>query len=150
MLFTGDIEGVALRTLLRMGLPHCDVLIAPHHGSRTGLPQEIVSKVHPGVIVVSGSGGRDWPGVSREFYKGWNGVEAVLRTAGGSPEDRGAISITVLNNKNIAKTEIRFQNVYPVSLGSLSYDIKANDVSYLQVNASFNYMYYDIVQISSS
>jgi len=59
-------------------------------------------------------------------------------------------TLTVLNSKNIAKTEIRFQNVYPVTLGGLSYDIKASDVSYLQVNASFNYMYYDIVQISSS
>ena len=59
-------------------------------------------------------------------------------------------TLIVLNNKNIAKTEIRFQNVYPTSLGSLSYDIKASDVDYLQVNASFNYMYYDIVQISSS
>ena len=58
-------------------------------------------------------------------------------------------TLTVLNNKNIAKTEIRFQNVFPISLGSLSYDIKASDVDYLQVNASFNYMYYDIVQISS-
>ena len=59
-------------------------------------------------------------------------------------------TLTVLNSKNIAKTEIRFQNVYPISLGSLSYDIKASDVDYLQVQASFNYMYYDIVQISSS
>ena len=59
-------------------------------------------------------------------------------------------TLTVLNSKNIAKTEIRFQNVYPVTLGGLSYDIKASDVSYLQVSASFNYMYYDIVQISSS
>jgi hypothetical protein len=59
-------------------------------------------------------------------------------------------TLIVLNNKNIAKTEIRFQNVYPTSLGSLSYDIKASDVDYLQVSASFSYMYYDIVQISSS
>ena len=59
-------------------------------------------------------------------------------------------TLTVLNSKNIAKTEIRFQNVFPISLGSLSYDIKASDVDYLQVQASFNYMYYDIVQISSS
>ena len=58
--------------------------------------------------------------------------------------------LTVLNSKNIAKTEIRFQNVYPTSLGGLSYDIKSSDVDYLQVSASFNYMYYDIVQISSS
>ena len=59
-------------------------------------------------------------------------------------------TLTVLNNKNIAKTEIRFQNVYPTTLGGLSYDIKASDVDYLTVQASFNYMYYDIVQISSS
>ena len=59
-------------------------------------------------------------------------------------------TLIVLNNKNIAKTEIRFQNVYPTSLGSLSYNIRASDVDYLTVNASFNYMYYDIVQISSS
>ena len=58
-------------------------------------------------------------------------------------------TLIVLNNKNIEKTERRFQNVFPISLGSLSYDIKASDVDYLQVNASFNYMYYDIVQISS-
>ena len=58
--------------------------------------------------------------------------------------------LTVLNSKNIAKTEIRFQNVYPTSLGGLSYDIKSGDVEYLTVNASFSYMYYDIVQISSS
>jgi len=58
--------------------------------------------------------------------------------------------LTVLNSKNIAKTEIRFQNVYPTSLGGLSYDIKSGDVEYITVNASFNYMYYDIVQISSS
>ncbi len=99
VLFTGDIEGVALRTLLAVGLPRCDVLIAPHHGSRTGLPQEIVAKVHPVVIVVSGSGGRDWPFVSQAFYKGWEGIKAVLRTSGGTPKDRGAISITVFNNK---------------------------------------------------
>ncbi len=99
VLLTGDIEGVALRTLLAMELPRCELLIAPHHGSRTGLPQEIVAKVHPAVIIVSGSGGRDWPFVLQAFHKGWDGVKAVLRTSGGSPEDRGAILITVFNNK---------------------------------------------------
>ena len=59
-------------------------------------------------------------------------------------------TLTVLNSKNIAKTEIRFNNVYPTSLGSLSYDIKASDVDYLQVQASFNYLHYDIIQISTT
>ena len=59
-------------------------------------------------------------------------------------------TLTVLNSKNIAKTVIRFSNVYPISLGSLSYDIKASDVDYITVQASFNYLNYDIVQISTT
>ena len=59
-------------------------------------------------------------------------------------------TLTILNSKNIAKTEIRFQNVYPTSLGSLSYDIKLSDVDYLQAQASFSYMYYEIVQVSTT
>ena len=71
-----------------------------------------------------------------------------------SPLSEGAAysdaTLTVLNSKNIAKTEIRFHNVYPTQLGGLSYDIKASDVDYLQVNASFAYMFYEIVQISTT
>ena len=68
-------------------------------------------------------------------------------TEGGTYSDA---TLTVLNSKNIAKTEIRFSNVYPLSLGSLSYDIKASDVDYISVQASFNYLNYDIVQISTT
>ena len=59
-------------------------------------------------------------------------------------------TLTILNSKNLAKTEVRFQNVFPTSIGSLSYDVKAADVDYLQVQASFTYMNYDIVQISTT
>jgi len=97
VLLTGDIEGDSLSGLLRSGLPSYDILIAPHHGSKTGLPREIVSEVHPSVVVVSGSGGRDWPFVRREFHQGWNGLRAVLRTAGKQSPDRGAVSITMSN-----------------------------------------------------
>ena len=71
-----------------------------------------------------------------------------------APLDEGAsysdATLTVLNSKNNAKTEIRFHNVYPTQLGGLSYDIKASDVDYLQVNATFAYMFYEIVQISTT
>ena len=87
-------------------------------------------------------------------FPGTTSSTAATGTSISQPLSEGGIysdaTLTVLNNKNVAKTEIRFQNVFPISLGSLSYDIKANDVDYLQVQASFNYMYYDIVQISSS
>jgi hypothetical protein len=91
---------------------------------------------------------------SADRFPGTTSSTAAIGTSTKKPLDEGGIysdaTLTVLNNKNVAKTEIRFQNVFPISLGSLSYDIKANDVDYLQVQASFNYMYYDIVQISST
>ena len=59
-------------------------------------------------------------------------------------------TLTILNSKNIAKTEIRFQNVFPTIIGSLSYDVQASDVNYLQTTASFSYINYDIVQISTT
>ena len=93
-------------------------------------------------------------GTSADRFSGTTASTAATGTSIPQPLDEGGIysdaTLTVLNNKNIAKTEIRFQNVFPVSLGGLSYDIKANDVDYITVQASFNYMYYDIVQISSS
>ena len=87
-------------------------------------------------------------------FSGSTASTAATGTSTAQPLNEGGIysdaTLIVLNSKNIAKTEIRFKNVYPISLGSLSYDIKASDVDYLQVSASFSYMYYDIVQISSS
>jgi len=84
-------------------------------------------------------------------FPGSTASSAATGSNTASPLNEGAIysdaTLTVLNSKNIAKTEIRFKNVYPTSLGSLSYDIKASDVDYLQVSASFSYMGYSIVQI---
>ena len=58
--------------------------------------------------------------------------------------------LTVLNSKNIAKTEIRFKNVYPTNLGGLNYDVRLTDVDYINATVSFNYTSYEIVQISTS
>ena len=98
VLFTGDIEGDALGNLLHSGLPHCDILIAPHHGSTTGFSRELASGVRPSVVIVSGSGGRDWSCVCENFYQGWKGLRKVLRTAGGSSTDHGAVLITMTDD----------------------------------------------------
>jgi hypothetical protein len=55
--------------------------------------------------------------------------------------------LTILNSKNIAVTEIRFHNIFPTSLGSLSYDVQASDVNYLAAAVDFSYMYYEIVKL---
>tara|TARA_B100000902_G_scaffold218342_1_gene207492 strand:+ start:124 stop:723 length:600 start_codon:yes stop_codon:yes gene_type:complete len=79
---------------------------------------------------------------------------AVTGSSTPQPLNEGGIYsdaiLTVLNSKNIAKTEIRFQNVYPTNLGGLNYDVRQTDIDYLNASVSFNYMNYDIVQISTS
>ena len=69
---------------------------------------------------------------------------AVPLAEGGTYSDA---TLTVLNSKNIAVTEIRFDNIFPTSLGALSYDVQASDVNYLQSTVDFSYMYYEIVQL---
>ena len=59
-------------------------------------------------------------------------------------------TLTILNSKNLAKTEVRFHNVFPTSIGSLSNDVQASDIDYLKAQASFSYLNYDIVQISTT
>ena len=97
---------------------------------------------------------QDLQATGADRFPGSTRSTAATGTNTPQPLSEGGIysdaTLTVLNSKNIAKTEIRFQNVFPISLGSLSYDVKASDVDYLQVQASFNYMYYEIVQISTS
>ena len=87
-------------------------------------------------------------------FPGTVATTAASGTATPPPIPEGSIysdaTLTILNSKNIAKTEVRFQNVFPTSIGSLSYDVKAADVDYLQAQASFTYMNYDIVQISTT
>ena len=90
-------------------------------------------------------------GTGSDRFPGSTSSTAATGTSTKQPLNEGGIysdaTLTVLNSKNIAVTDIRFRNVYPISLGSLSYDIKASDVDYLQVTASFNYLNYDIVQL---
>lgn len=59
-------------------------------------------------------------------------------------------TLTILNSKNIPKTEIRFKNIYPTSISDLDYNIVGTDVDYVTCSASFNYLGYTINQISTT
>ena len=97
---------------------------------------------------------QDLQSAGSDRFPGSSRSTAATGTSTPQPLNEGGIYsdaiLTVLNSKNIAKTEIRFQNVYPTSLGSLNYDVRQTDVDYLNASVSFNYMNYDIVQISTS
>ena len=93
----------------------------------------------------------DFRGLSSDRFPGTSSSNAITGQATADPLPEGGMysdaTLTVLNSKNIAVTEIRFHNIFPTSLGALSYNVQASDVNYLQTNVDFSYMYYEIVQL---
>ena len=56
-------------------------------------------------------------------------------------------TLTILSNKNNPLVEVRFSDLFPVSLSSLSYNQQATDVEYLTAQISFRYKLYEIVTL---
>jgi len=58
--------------------------------------------------------------------------------------------LTVLSSKNNPQVEIRFRDLFPVSLTGLQYDQQAADVEYLTSTVTFRYTIYDFANVGSS
>ena len=93
----------------------------------------------------------DLRATSSDRFPGTSSSNAITGQATADPIPESGMysdaTLTVLNSKNIAVTEIRFHNIFPTSLGALSYNVQASDVNYLQTAVDFSYMYYEIVQL---
>ena len=64
-----------------------------------------------------------------------------------STSARGMFSdatLTILSNKNNPIAEVRFQDLYPLSISALEFNQNATDVEYLTVSAEFVYKIYEI------
>ena len=53
-------------------------------------------------------------------------------------------TLTILSNKNNPIVEVRFSDLYPVSLGALEFNQNSTDVEYISVQADFTYKLYEI------
>ena len=93
----------------------------------------------------------DLRATSSDRFPGTSSSNAITGQATADPLPESGMysdaTLTILNSKNIAVTEIRFHNIFPTSLGALSYNVQASDVNYLQTSVDFSYMYYEIVQL---
>ena len=56
-------------------------------------------------------------------------------------------TLTILSSKNNPILEVRFQDVFPLSVGSLEYNQGASDIEYLVSNVTFAYKIYEIVSL---
>ena len=81
----------------------------------------------------------------------------ILGDAGRSkyapPKTGGLFSdatLSVLSNKNNSVVEVRFSDVFPISLTGLPYNQQATDVDYLTASVTFDYKIYDFAITGSS
>jgi len=82
-LLSGDIERIAERQLLRVELlDPVDLVIVPHHGSKTSSHDNFVTQVSPKIAVVSAGFGNRWGMPKPEVTARWRSVGAgVVNTA---------------------------------------------------------------------
>ena len=89
LLIPGDIESRAERTLAaRQVLPRVDLVVVPHHGSRTSSSTRFTARLSPAIAVVSAGYGNRWGFPKPDVVARWEGAGArVITTA-----ESGAIS----------------------------------------------------------
>jgi hypothetical protein len=69
-----------------------------------------------------------------------------------APSQGAALSdatLLVLTNKNNPVVEVRFKDLFPISLGGLQYNQQATDVNYLTVDVVFKYSIYNFANINA-
>ena len=70
-----------------------------------------------------------------------------------APSQAAAFSdatLMVLTNKNNPVVEVRFKDVFPISLGGLQYNQQATDINYLTCDVIFKYSIYRFANVNSS
>ena len=115
------------------------------HGWMTGLG---FPKDYSQYRTLQSAGTDRYPTTTNETYSSEIGV-----TSKNTPDDGGLYSdatLFVLTSKNNANIEIRFRDIYPISLSGLDYNQQATDVDYLTASVTFQYKIYEFANISAS
>lgn len=60
------------------------------------------------------------------------------------------ILVYILSSKNNPNAEVVFKNAFPVSLGSISFNVQDADITYAQVDVTFRYDYFTIKSFAES
>ena len=82
-------------------------------------------------------------GLSKELGQ----VKMAVQDDGGLYSDA---TLFVLTSKNTNNIEVRFRDIYPISLSGLDYNQQANDVDYLTASVTFSYKIYEFATSQGS
>ena len=115
------------------------------HGWMTGLG---FPKDHSQFRNLQQAGSDRYPTTTSETYNKELG-QVVKQTSddGGLYSDATLFVLTSKNNPNI---EVRFRDIYPISLSGLDYNQQATDINYLTCAVTFQYKIYEFANISGS
>jgi competence protein ComEC len=91
VLLTGDIEANAEQFLLTSALGRADIVVVPHHGSRTSSGPEFVRALAPRIAVFSAGYRNRWDLPKADIVERWRQAGAQTFTTAQS----GAIAIDV-------------------------------------------------------
>ncbi len=100
VILTGDIESPVESLLARSGvLAPADIVLIPHHGSRTSSSKEFVRRIRPKVAIVSAGFNNRWGFPKEDIVSLWRSAGAeVLNTA-----SSGAISYRICRDDGIRR-----------------------------------------------
>ena len=101
LLLTGDIEASSERRLVQQGVPvGAEVVLVPHHGSRTSSSVPFVDSVSPLLAIVSAGHANRWGFPRESVVRRWQAVGAtVLNTA-----RHGAVGVRLCAGRGIVAT----------------------------------------------
>ncbi len=87
-LLTGDIQRNAESTLVSAGLEHTDIVVAPHHGSRTSSTQGFVDATTPGWVLFAAGYRNRWGFPKPDVVDRWqdSGAQALSTQVSGAIE----------------------------------------------------------------
>ena len=114
------------------------------HGWMTGLG---FPKDYSQYRTLQGAGTDRYPTTTSENYSKEHGVVSKQ-----TPDDGGLYSdstLFILTSKNNSNIEVRFRDIYPISLSGLDYNQQATDVDYLTATATFQYKIYEFANVGA-
>ena len=97
---------------------------------------------------LQGAGADRYPTTSNVgLNKELGSIKKAVQDDGGLYSDA---TLFVLTSKNNANLEVRFRDLYPVSLSGLDYNQQETDIQYLTANVTFAYKIYEFATVGAS
>ena len=84
-------------------------------------------------------------GVGKQSYEQYDYLSKMPAISGEGL--RSEISFTILSSAKRANYEIVFESAYPTSISSINFSSSENDIDYVEAEATFKYLKYEIIKI---